>query len=46
MVAGGTAPDIVPVSYRVGVDWARQGLLYPLDDLIAQDSEFNMNDYF
>lgn len=46
MVAAGTAPDIVPVSYRVGVDWARQGLLYPLDDLIAQDSEFNMNDYF
>jgi len=38
MIAGGISPDIMYVNFRKIDSYVRQGLLYPLDEFIAQEA--------
>ncbi len=45
MFAGGQFPDLVWMHYSRFKDYAEQGMLQPLDDVIAKDKSFNVSDY-
>ncbi|HHV44341.1 MAG TPA: sugar ABC transporter substrate-binding protein [Firmicutes bacterium] len=46
MFATGTAPDVTVMEYQRSIPFVAQGALLPLDDLIANDPSFNLEDFF
>lgn len=44
--AAGTPPDVIKMEYARSVGFVAQGLVRPLDDLIARDQEFDLSDFF
>lgn len=46
MVAAGTPPDVFWTHVYIMTDLVQQGIARPLDDLIATDPDFNLDDYF
>jgi len=45
-IAGGQAPDIIDVNFRMSDTYIRQGFLYPLDEYIKNDPEYRSIDNF
>jgi multiple sugar transport system substrate-binding protein len=45
MFAGGQFPDLVWMHYTRFKDYAQQGMLQPLDDVMSKDKGFNVADY-
>jgi len=46
LAAGGLAPDVFAVDGVFLAEFVNAGLVAPLDDLIARDDSFSLNDYF
>ncbi len=46
LFASGEAPDVIRMEYQRGFPFAKEGLLRPIDDLIASDPNFVESDFF
>lgn len=46
LFAGGAAPDVIRMEYQRSYPFVQEGLLLPLDEFIARDSSFDINEFF
>ena len=46
LFAGGAAPDVIRMEYQRSYPFIKEDLLLPLDEFIARDPSFNIDDFF